>query len=151
MKNPRNLQYLLAIGAMVVVVGAMQAYAQSGQGQMTGCPGCPMYDPKTETTINGDVQEVKEISGPGKRTGTHLTVKAGNDVYDVHVGPTWYLTEENYAFAKGDQVEVIGSKVKYQGADAIIARQIKKDGNTWALRDAQGVPLWSRGKKRLKQ
>ncbi len=148
MKNPRNLHYVLMIGVMLMALGAIRAYAQAGQGQMAGCPGCPMYDPKTETAINGVVQEVKEISGHGMGTGTHLTVKADNAVYDVHVGPTWYLTREKYAFSKGDRVEVIGSKVKYQAADAIIARQIKKDGNTLTLRDAQGVPLWSRGKNR---
>ena len=152
--NKRNLQYAVLITAVLVVLGAMRAHAQSEQGQMTGCPGCPTYDPKTETTIKGTVQEVKEVPGygmgmhQGSGTGTHLTVKTDNDVYDVHVGPTWYLTREKYAFAKGDQVEVIGSKVKYQGADSIIARQIKKDGNTWTLRNAQGVPLWSRGKNR---
>ena len=98
--------------------------------------------------INGAILEVKEASGRSRGIGTHLTVKAGNDVYDVHVGPTWYLTREKYSFAKGDQVEVIGSRVKYQDAEAIIARQIKKGGDTWTLRDAQGVPLWSRGKNR---
>jgi len=107
-----------------------------------------MYDPKTETTFKAVVQEVKEVPGPGRGTGTHLTVKSGDDVYDVHIGPTWYLRQQNYAFAKGDHVEVTGSKVKYQEADAIIARQIKKDGGTWTLRDAQGVPLWSRGRNR---
>lgn len=148
MKNRRSLQYMLLIGTMLVGLAAMRANAQSGQGQLAGCPGCPKYDPKTEATINGVVQEVKEVPGPGKGTGTHLIVKAGNDVYEVHVGPTWYLTQQKYAFTKGDQVEVVGSKVEYQGAPAIIARQIKKDGNTLTLRDGQGVPRWSRGKNR---
>ena len=148
MKNRRNLQYALLIGTMLVVLGAMRAYAQSGPGQMTGCPGCPMYDPKAEATITGTIQEVKEVPGLGRGMGTHLTIKAGNDPYDVHVGPTWYLTQEKFAFAKGDQVEVIGSRVKYQGADVVIARQIKKDGGTLTLRDSQGVPLWSRAKNR---
>jgi hypothetical protein len=58
------------------------------------------------------------------------------------------LKQQKYVFAKGEEVEVTGSKVKYQRADAIIARQIKKDGATWAVRDEQGVPLWSRGKNR---
>jgi hypothetical protein len=74
-----------------------------------------MYDPKTRTTINGVVQEAKEIAGPGKGTGTHLTIKSRDAVYSVHVGPTWYLTQKNYTFAKGDHVEVVGSKVNHQG------------------------------------
>ncbi len=145
MKNRRNLQHVLLIAAVLAALNVVAAYANSGQGQTTGNR---MYDPKTETTLNGVVQEVKEIAGPGKGTGMHLKVKAGDAVYDVHVGPTWYLTQEKYTFVKGDQVEVVGSKVSYQGADAIIARQVKKGGNTWTLRDAQGIPLWSRGKSR---
>ena len=148
MKHRRNLQYVLIIGTMLVAFGALRAYAQPGSGQTAGCAGCPMYDSKTEMTITGTVQEVKELPGYGRGTGTHLTVKAGNDLYDVHVGPTWYLTQEKYAFAKGDHLDVIGSKIKYQGADALIARQIKKDGSTLTLRDDQGVPLWSRAKNR---
>jgi len=133
------------IGTALVALSGVGVHAQSGKGMMCGSR---MYDPKTETTFKAVVQEVKEVPGPGRGTGTHLTVKSGDDVYDVHIGPTWYLRQQNYAFAKGDHVEVTGSKVKYQEADAIIARQIKKDGGTWTLRDAQGVPLWSRGRNR---
>lgn len=137
----RSLQYGVLVGTALMVFGVVRAYAQPGQGQTTGRP---IYNPKTETTINAVVQEIREVPGPRRGTGTHLTVKVGNDAYDVHVGPTWYVTQEKFAFAKGDQIEVTGSKVKYQGSDAIIARQIKKDGSTLTLRDAQGTPLWSR-------
>jgi hypothetical protein len=133
---------ILAITFMVAL-SAIAAYGQAGQGRGTGTP---TYDPKTETTITGVIQEVKEVSGPGRGTGTHLIVKAGDKADDIHVGPTWYLKQQKYAFAKDDQIEVIGSRVKYQGADVIIARQVKKGGNTWTLRDAQGIPVWSRGR-----
>ena len=133
----RSLQY----GVALMVFGVVAAYAGPGQGHTTGRP---IYRPKTETTINAVVQEIREVPGPRRGTGTHLTVKVGNDAYDVRVGPTWYVTQEKFAFAKDDQIEVTGSKVKYQGSDAIIARQIKKDGSTLTLRDAQGTPLWSR-------
>jgi hypothetical protein len=135
----------LLLAAVLTVLSAISALGQADQG-----PGkrSPIYDPKTETTITGAIQEVKEVPGPGRGTGTHLIVKAGDEVSDIHVGPTWYLKQQNYAFAKGDQIEVLGSKVKYQGADVIVARQIKKEGNTWTLRDTQGIPVWSRGKNR---
>jgi hypothetical protein len=141
----RRLQFGLLIGAVLAGLGAVGAFANSGQRSANRSR---IYDRTTETKINGVIQEVKEVPGPGKTTGTHLTVKADGQVYDVHVGPTWYLTREEYTFAKGDTVEVIGSKVKYQGANAIIARQIKKEGKTWTLRNEQGVPLWSRPRSR---
>ena len=46
--------------------------------------------------------------------------------------------------AKGDQIEVIGSKIKYQDADALIAREVKKAGKVLTLRHARGFPVWSR-------
>ena len=140
-----NFQHGVLLGTVLVALSAVGLYAQSGK-ELT--PGNRMYDPNTETTLKAVVQEVKEVPGPGRGTGTHLTVKSSNDMYDVHVGPTWYLKQQKYTFATGDKVEVTGSKVKYQGADAIIARQIKKDGSVWTLRNARGIPLWSRGLNR---
>jgi len=145
MENPFNSRKLLFASALFVALTAALTYAGPSQTRRTGTP---PYDPKTETTIRGVVQEVREVPGPGRSTGTHLTVKAGDDLYEVHIGPTWYLTQEKYAFAKDDQLEVTGSKMEYQDTDTIIARQVKKDGKTWMLRDSHGIPLWSRHKNR---
>jgi hypothetical protein len=49
---------------------------------------------------------------------------------------------------EGDQIEVIGSKVKYQGADALVAREVRKGGKALTLRNVQGIPQWSRGRRR---
>lgn len=145
MKTWRDKAKPLLIAGLIVAFSAIVAYSQAGQGRSTGSP---KYDPRTETTIKGVIQEVKEVAGPGRGTGTHLIVKAGSEVDEVHVGPTWYLKQQKCALAKDAEVEIIGSKVKYQGADVIIARQIKEGGNTCTLRDAQGIPAWSRGKNR---
>jgi hypothetical protein len=69
----------------------------------------------------------KEVATPGRSTGTH---------------------QQKYAFAQGDRVEVTGSKVKFQDSEVILARAFKKNGETWTLRDAQGIPRWSRAKRR---
>lgn len=66
---------------------------------------------------------------------------------DIHVGPTWYLKQQDYAFAGGEHIEVIGSRLKYHGSDVVIARQIKQGGNMWTFRNEQGVPLWRRAKR----
>lgn len=140
--EPRNP---ILAATLMVALSAVVAYGQPRQGRGTGTPA---YDPKTETTITGVIQEVKEVPGPGRSSGTHLVVKADKDVFDIHVGPSWYLKQQKYPLAKDDQIEVTGSKVKYQGTEVIIARQIKKGSNTLTLRDVQGIPLWSGGKNR---
>ncbi|MGB9467622.1 MAG: hypothetical protein WBR10_21110 [Candidatus Acidiferrum sp.] len=147
MKPLLGLPKPLLLATVLAALSAISTFGQASPG-----PGpvksTTIYDPKTETTVTGVIQEVKEVPGAGRSTGTHLVVKAGEEVDDIHVGPTWYLKQQNYEFAKGDQIEVIGSKVKYQGADVIVARQIKKGGSSWTLRNARGIPVWSRGRNR---
>lgn len=128
-----------AIIAMLLVACLTgSALAQVGSGARR------LYDPNTETTAKGTVEKVIEIGEQG-RTGTHLTLRANEQTYDVHVGPSAYVAASGFTFLAGDQVEVTGSKVKFDGADVIVAREIKKDGKVLTLRDRQGIPRWSRG------
>ena len=63
---------------------------------------------------------------------------------EVRVGPSSFVSSKDFAFAKGDAVTVLGSKVRISGKDVIIAREITKDGHVLTLRDPRGFPLWSR-------
>jgi hypothetical protein len=74
-------------------------------------------------------------------------VKTETETLEVHLGPTAYLTEKNIALAKGDAVEILGSRVTVDAKPVLVARQIKKGSNTWTLRDASGRPLWSGGRR----
>jgi hypothetical protein len=80
--------------------------------------------------------------------GTHLMVKTDSETLEVHIGPTFYLEEQKFTFGVGDQIEVTGSKVKYQGVDALLAREVKKGDKTLLLRNAQGIPLWSKSRRK---
>jgi len=136
---------LVAILTVAVIMALSTTVpAQAGPGQSTERP---RYDTKTETTISGVVQEVKEVVGAGQSRGIHLFVKTSDAVVEVHVGPSWYLEQQKYVFTKGDQVKVTGCKAKISDNDVILAREITKGENTWTLRDAQGIPRWSRGKR----
>lgn len=128
----------------------LTAVAVLGFAQRPGGPpktkGQPHYDPATETTFTGTVDEVKEHAHPGMaRMGTHLTVKTVESTFDVHLGPSSFLKKENFTFTKGDVITVTGSKVPYQGAEAILAREVKKGDKTLTLRNAKGMPRWGRG------
>jgi hypothetical protein len=109
------------------------------------------YDPATEVTLKGTVEEVKEMDCaecPRGTKGTHITLRTGDQSYDVHLGPTSYLADQKFAVAKNDQVEVTGSKVKQGDVEVILARQVKNGDQAIKLRDAQGIPVWSRGMQR---
>ena len=132
--------------ATLLVIGAVSVLMAQTPG--TGQGTSPMYDVKTETTITGTVESIEAVTGTGGRGrrglgGTHLTVKTEKETLAVHVGPTAYLTEKGITLAKGDTLEILGSRVTIDKEPIVIARQIKKGGNTWTLRDASGRPVWS--------
>ncbi len=145
------------IAVCMFVLTASFTFGQMGMGQGMGQgmgKGMPMYDPSTAMTVKGTVQEVQEGGmqsgqmGHMHHMGTHLVLKTDDTKYVVLVGPSSFLKTKNFEFAKGDEIEVIGSKVKYNGAECLIAREIKKGDKVLTLRDEKGVPEWSMGRQR---
>ena len=127
--------------AVFLLASILPVVAQRGGGYRTK----PRpYDPTTEVTMKGSVEEVTEQSGHRGWSGTHLTLKTDTETLDVHVGPSWFISQNQFSFAKGDQIEITGSKVKLGKGNALLAREIKKGGKTLTLRNAQGIPVWSR-------
>jgi DNA/RNA endonuclease YhcR with UshA esterase domain len=137
---------VLAVLATAIVCTAPAAYCQ-GMGQNGGGR---FYNPSTETTVTGTIEDVRSVPGRNGRGwgGTHLDLKTESGKFDVHLGPSAFLAAKHFTFAKGDQVEVTGSKVTYQGHDAIIAREVTAGGKVLTLRNAQGIPEWSGGRRR---
>jgi hypothetical protein len=78
----------------------------------------------------------------GMMQGTHLMLKTDKETIEVHLGPSAFLKEKQVEVAKGDSVEVVGSRIKMGGSDALVARAIRKGATSWTLRDANGRPLW---------
>lgn len=135
-------QSLFVTVVLAVVFLAGSALSQMGGGARR------LYDPNTETTVKGTVEKVTEIPGRRGWNGTHLSLQTDNQTYDVHVGPSDYVAKNGFMFSTGNQIEVTGSKVKINCADAIIAREIKKEDKVLTLRDGQGIPKWSGGQRR---
>jgi hypothetical protein len=145
--NARHLLRLALMFGAVLATASSVAFSQMGPGMGMGPGrGNRMYNPATETTIKGTVEETRGVAGRRGWAGMHLTVKTQSGTFDAHLGPLAYITQHGFKFAKGDQVEVTGSKTKYQGQDAIIAREIKKGGKVLTLRNAQGFPAWAGGR-----
>ena len=136
------MKQLKSIIMAVTVVLAFAATAVLARGEGPGM-GMPNYDPKTEVTVKGTIEDVQQQQGRHGWMGTHLLLKTDSGTLDVHAGPSGYITQNHFSFAKGDAIEVIGSKVTIQDKDALLAREIVKDGKTLTLRNAQGIPQWS--------
>ncbi len=140
---PFQVVSLVALVALFVVGVALLFSAQTTAPRKSAAT----YNPATEVTVNGSVEEVKQVSGPQGQAGTHLSLKTDQETIDVHVGPSWFLTQNKINFDKGDQIKVTGSKVKFENGDVLIAREIKKGAKTITLRNTQGIPDWSRGRR----
>jgi len=130
----------VAFGLVVGLAIGMASYAQTPRGPR----GAPVYNPATEITVKGTVEAVHQVTGRQGWGGTHLQLKTESETLDVHVGPSWFLSQKKMTFAKGDQIEVTGSKVKFDKADALLAREITKGDQKLTLRDKNGFPVWSR-------
>jgi hypothetical protein len=138
-------RWMTACGVALAVLVSVPALAHRGVG---GPKGSPRYDPKTEVTVKGTVEEVKEYpSRTGWRTGQHVTLKTDNGTLDVHLGPTDYWKKNGFELAKGDSIEVTGSKSRVDDGEVVLAREVKKGEKAVTLRNAQGVPAWSRGQR----
>ncbi|TAM80918.1 MAG: DNA-binding protein [Acidobacteria bacterium] len=138
----------LSLAALLTFISMLLlpfAYAQQGPG-----PGqrARLYNPANETTVRGTVEEIKTVTGRHGWNGTHLTLKTESKTLDVHLGPASFLKEKGFSFVKGDEIEVTGATADFGGSEALIAREVKKGDKTLALRDAQGIPKWSRGWRR---
>ncbi len=106
-------------------------------------PAGPKYDPATEVKIKGVIAEVKDFECPvSGGIGAHITLKAGDKNVLVHIALSKFLKDYEMSFAKGEEIEVLGSKVMMDGEEVILAREITRGQNTFMFRDNKGKPLW---------
>ena len=107
------------------------------------------YNPATDVRVKGTVEleQVRQVGRYGGGSGTHIILKTEKEKIEVHLGPTAFVTQSGFTFAKGDQIEVVGSRTKLGDAHVLLAREVQKDSKTLVLRDANGIPRWSRARR----
>ena len=139
------------MGLRIVVVFFLVAPLLLGltasSGQTAQAEPEPRYDSATTVDMMTVVADLREVPHGSPLSGTHLIVrpesaKENSETIDVYLGPEAYLKDFEVTFAKGDRIQVIGSKVKYGGVPLILARQVRRDSTTLYLRDEHGAPYW---------
>ncbi len=108
----------------------------------------PRYDSSTNVDMMMVVNEVKEVSA-APLNGMHILARpessrAGSESTDVYLGPDDYLKDFECHYTKGDRIQVKGSKVKFNGSQVVLAREVRMNSQTVYLRDDQGVPYWKK-------
>jgi len=115
--------------------------------QKDAAPAEPKYDTATNVDLLVVVVEVKDVPVGNPLNGVHLmvrpeTAKSNSETTDVYLAPDDYLKDFGCHFTKGDRVQVKGSKVKFNGGTAVLAREVRLEATTVYLRDDHGVPYW---------
>ncbi|MEN6622893.1 MAG: DNA-binding protein [Smithella sp.] len=151
----KNGVIFFTIFFFVCVLLAANSFAQPGMkwkgsgGWGMGSQYSRMYNPKTVETIVGEVIKVETITPVrGMSQGVHALVKTSKETISVHLGPAWYIENQDIKIVPKDKVEVKGSRITFQGKPAIIAAEVKKGNEILELRNENGIPAWSGWKRR---
>ena len=75
--------------------------------------------------------------------GTHVVLKTDGGRMLVHVAIARFMREHKLALQSGDRLQVTGAKIRYQGKEGMIAREIVRGDEVFTVRDSTGKPLWS--------
>lgn len=153
----KNLGACVAIVAALSLLLATQSGAQAGRGYRYGGsrgwgPGTQygrVYEPKTVETVSGEVVSVDKITPiKGMSYGVHLTLKTDKETISVHLGPGWYIENQDVRIEPKDKVEIKGSRITFAGKPAIIAAEVKRGDQILKLREENGFPVWAGWRKR---
>ena len=146
------MKRIIALVASAVLISAIAAPAvlaqesappPAGMGQGRGSQRFEQFTPANLETFNGEVLRViKTSSRRGQGYGIHLLVQTEEETIEVHLGPEWYLTDQNFNIEPGDALEIQGTRVLYGGAPAIIAASVTRGDAVLTLRDDNGFPAW---------
>lgn len=108
-----------------------------------------LFNPKTVKTFTGTVLSVERtLMEKNMSYGIHLEVKTKSETISAHLGPAWYMDNQDIQFNKGDKITITGSRIKYKNAPAIIIIKAIKDDLELKLRDKNGYPVWSGWRKK---
>ena len=143
------LMMIILIGVFVFAV-SNESFAQRGmmwKGAGGWGPGSQygrLYDPKTIEKISGEVVSVETVTPMrGMHQGVDIVVKTEKETISVHLGPAWFLENQDVKIIPKDKVEITGSRITFQGKPAIIASEVRKGDQVLSLRDENGYPAWS--------
>jgi hypothetical protein len=100
------------------------------------------YDPATEAKLKGVVEELKFLPPSGAKAAAYLMVKSGSESIEVFLCPKSFLDMMGASFKAAESVEITGSKVKQDGADLILAREVARGDDVLTLRFKDGKPAW---------
>lgn len=139
-------------GYVIVAMALLSAtvVAQSGwknRGNNGWGPGSEYnkrYNTNTVETIAGQITAIDTMTPlKSMSPGIHIVVKTDKEIISVHLGPAWFLENQEWNLEVKDTVAIKGSRVLFNNQPTLIAAEVKKDDAILKLRDENGFPLWN--------
>ena len=141
--TPILRSFLVGVAILALAIPAATQQAPAKQAQAGSKEAVPAYNIKDEIKLTGTIQQIKEYECPISGTvGTHLLLNVDGENYEVHVAPLKFLEEYGIKLQAGDQITLLGVKVKFRDAPALLARGIERENDVFYFRDKKGRPLW---------
>ena len=124
--------FIVLVAALMLMLGVKVHRAPA--------QGAKLYNPATEITLKGTVAEVREFACPVSEgeIGSHLMLKTGDGLVQVHLAPGRIMRSNKLSFAVGDKLTVLGSKVDLLGREDVIVREITRANEDFVFRDRAG-------------
>lgn len=134
--------FLGTVFAIAVIAGLLLIVGVRFQSPPVG-QGAALYNPASETFVKGVVRETRDFACPVSEgeIGSHLMLETAEGVVLVHLAPGRVMRSHQLGFAVGDQLQVVGSRVRVGGNQDIIAREITKGDAIYVFRDPEGKLL----------
>jgi DNA/RNA endonuclease YhcR with UshA esterase domain len=131
------------VGILIVALLASTFVWSQEQKDSSKAP-VPKYDVTQEQDFKGTIEEIRDRQCPvSGGMGAHVMLKLGDgQILEVHLAKTKFVKDYELTFTKGEQIEVKGVKVKFEGADTIFAREVKRGNDMYMFRDKDGKPIW---------
>lgn len=144
----QRIAFVTGFLAAGLLLGATTAPAEmkwrGSGGWGAGFPYGKHYNPGTEQRLSGEVLQVDKLTpSEGMSDGLALILRTREESIPVHLGPIWYLERQDFSIVQGSRLEVIGSRVTFDGTAALIAAKVKKSDKVLYLRENSGFPLWT--------
>jgi len=147
----KNLMFAVfaILGTLILLTDESLAQRGRGGGWGPATQYGRMYNPQTAETVSGEVVKVEKITPvKGMSQGIHVLLKTEKETIPVHLGPAWYIENQEVTIKEKDKLQVKGSRINFQGKPAIIAAEVTKGDQVLMLRDQNGVPAWSGWRRR---
>jgi hypothetical protein len=152
----RRFLVLASLVLISVTLGFGYALAEDNrdmQGWEIDSPYNKLYDVREYEKIRAWVVRVKEVVPmPGMSPATALDVREGDDVFEVHLCPTWYRKPSDIRLKKNARVKLKGAWAEINGKDVFMASKVKQDPDFEIIKvrlTKDGTPFWTMNSEQL--